>query len=685
MNKFAQMLLLEISLDDHYNKYIKPKYPELLYDSYYHIAQIDPTSTNDQRGKYVEWLIKALTPLTKTYKSAGNPYVTMLIKVTQGQPYNIDKDDLNQALGRYDKYPKKEDINKFTNIQDFVIYVRNLPATGKEEKEKDKAIFGDKENIHIIDITEDWIVAQPLTHEGSVKLARYKSPQSAKWCTADPTSDNHCKSYNARGVLVNFLNRKNPLEKVQFFVNINEHQISEVRDFHNQSITKELEKELMTISPRVEEFFKKKMDISGKVYGISEESFHRHYNTTKEFIEKYADQLDEQMKAHIRLAYNQYAIDIITGGHERENNREGLQEFITYNNYQYMNNNYLLPETKDKIQDRFLDYGKFIFTTEYYADEDRYMGIIKQYSVDMGYEGSKILAVMDTWFTGKYRDEIKKLAQEYVDDILIYIKKENAMVYLPTSDVKQPIVKYIDPNWIHEVETYNATVLSSYAQAAIDKVKREDIEAVDNDNWSGTNLSTALIPYPDVKALYRLIDGLDKKSKIDVKSLYMKLLPKGSNYFETETKPYKVGDNSGFDTVINIKVTQSFSALLQQYVYGTFDEYPTAQTHLKAITMPLYKEMVQLMLNNPNVQVLVDEYMTNNFMVVDIVEKKEEYLKIVGEKFKARYEYLNDTKRINSLPNEERTPAIRKMSNDLKGLMTWFKEVNEYFQRKEDE
>jgi hypothetical protein len=220
---FSHLLLLEITLTDHYEKYMSKKYPDMSYDEYERIAAFDPTTKNGQRGKYVEWLLKMydvgdnrLYFNTSTYSEIFQDYLLRYAKFTG----------------------KKLDINSFKNIGEFNSWVDfNIPEeSNKEKKAKEKEIFNRSEDIKIIDVSEDWIIAQPLTQEGNILLARYKSDESAKWCTADPSYTGHWKNYTRNGDLICFLSKHDPEEKYQ--IHVVDGKIEESRDFNdNESDT----------------------------------------------------------------------------------------------------------------------------------------------------------------------------------------------------------------------------------------------------------------------------------------------------------------------------------------------------------------------------------------------------------------------------------------------------------------
>jgi hypothetical protein len=663
MSKFTQMLLLEISLKDHFEKFIAKKYPDLRYEIYNMIADLDPTGRNDQRGKYVEWLIKALEPLKKSFKTSGEPWFTVLLKLTQGHPYNINKDDLHKALGRYDKYPKKEDINKFTNIQDFVIYVKNLPPTGKEEKEKDKEIFNDKQNIYIIDVTDEWIVAQPLTHEGSIKLARYKSPQSAKWCTADPTSDSHCKSYNDRGVLVNFLNRKDSMWKVQFFLDTGNLRVGEVKNFYNEDISAREQQELEELSDRVIEFFDKKLGLTEYINSISEESFKNRFNTTIDTIEKFSERLTDEMVAHITSVYSKYMMEGISTW-----DKEGLATFYVSKHSSKMEE-FLTEEATRAVEGKIFENPDKLFNLIYTEVPDVVSVPSTGVEVDeidqiliQGYKQSSFMSENQKLIKEKMNNAIDRLFV-YADENSFYIDTNHAKVFMYLAETT--FDKYIKGR----VNTHNDGLRNKVADVAIKTTTREDIEKCDETNWQEPN--SAVLP------LYHRIYHLDKDTPVDVKKLYTLLIPKNSDYFEVREPKNKSNRyyDSPFTMMYPIKILTSVMWILYLNDEKVFDNYPSAKTHIKKMFVPLYEEIYQLLDNNVDANIIINENMSLTRMVVEAVGKQTQFWDMLKRKTTSMYNELNDTKRINSLGSDERVHAVHAMGKRVTDLLKWSTEM----------
>lgn len=208
-----ESLLVEISLKDHFENYISSKF-NISFEDYEKIAKLDPTTKNEQKGKYVEWLLK-------------------MNKIDPDMDIPAFRNSLKEYLPKFIKVSSGKDINEFKTIKDFLRYVDTLPdISNKEQKRQEKNIFNRPEDIKIIDVMEEWIIAQPLTKEGSIALARWKSDKSAKWCTADPDTDVNWNYYTRKGDLLIFLNRKDGFEKYQIFV-VNG-KIEESRDFNDR-------------------------------------------------------------------------------------------------------------------------------------------------------------------------------------------------------------------------------------------------------------------------------------------------------------------------------------------------------------------------------------------------------------------------------------------------------------------
>jgi hypothetical protein len=212
-----EQLLSEISLADHYQKFIPPTL--LSFDAYEKLAKIDPTTINNQRGKYVEWLIR-------------------LFKSKEDLESRAIQSAITNYLVKYSKTSGVRDINSFKSIKEFFTYMETLPDTsGKEKKKAEKDILRTSEDIKILGTSveyddDEYIVAQALTQKGDIILARYKTDQSAKWCTADPSYDGHWRQYTRRGDLLVFIEVDNWKNKYQIF--IEDGVIKESRDFDDR-------------------------------------------------------------------------------------------------------------------------------------------------------------------------------------------------------------------------------------------------------------------------------------------------------------------------------------------------------------------------------------------------------------------------------------------------------------------
>lgn len=223
MFSIKKFLLNEITGAEHYEKYMKPKYSGMSLNTYNIIAQMDPTAKPDSRGKYVEWLIKIYSTKAKLFSMDIDKYVRI-------KQQNFPVESTKNRLIKYDKHPQKKDINTFKTLSQLFDYIDSLPITGKELKKQDKEIFTDTYNVKIIDSNEKWIIATPLTHEGSKKLAYYKVPHGADWCTARKDNPRAFDDYNEHGILLIFINKQTPTEKYQAYFSLETFQIEEVKD-----------------------------------------------------------------------------------------------------------------------------------------------------------------------------------------------------------------------------------------------------------------------------------------------------------------------------------------------------------------------------------------------------------------------------------------------------------------------
>lgn len=259
MNKFISYLkeeyLTEITLKDHFEKYIEPKYGHRLdYGFYVNYAELDPTTNGNNRGRYVEWIIKTVMN-THSDIEDYNQWKNEVENTLHGLQLPSERMgiDLPKHLALFDLRSKGVDINKFKTFTDLCEYADSLPPSEREKKKAEKEIFDKPNDIQMIDVNDNWIVARPLTWEGNKKLACYKAT-GADWCTARQEDSNHFDQYNAGGTLVVFINRKDPTEKVQFYVN-KEMYIQEVKDEGNNSIDKQRQDELIHSSSNVKKYF----------------------------------------------------------------------------------------------------------------------------------------------------------------------------------------------------------------------------------------------------------------------------------------------------------------------------------------------------------------------------------------------------------------------------------------------
>lgn len=211
-NFFENRLLVEITLQDHFDTFVNSKY-RLDFDEYRTIARLDPTTTDNRKGKYVDWILKTFVKDGK-----WNVNITYFTNVQQD----------------FVKFIKKPaDINKFKTYQEFHDYVETIPEeSNREIKKKAKDIFNSPDDIKILSVTDEWIIIETLTREGNIMGAQYKTSPQANWCTAYLDRDNYWNDYSRRGDLIQIINKKEPKEKYQVFIDNKE--IVEERDYNDR-------------------------------------------------------------------------------------------------------------------------------------------------------------------------------------------------------------------------------------------------------------------------------------------------------------------------------------------------------------------------------------------------------------------------------------------------------------------
>lgn len=231
MISFKDFLLLEaLSPKEHYEKYMLLKYPTLTEENYDLVAAADPTNSQSQRGKYIEWILKVLAIKAKIYNVDINKYMD----IKHG---NIPLDKIHKLLKRFHSHPKKIDINSFKSFLSFSEFVKELPATQNEIKQQEKDLFSNERDVQFIDNNQKWIIARPLTWKGSKMLACYKTPKGADWCTARQDSQIGFDDYDQHGILLVFINKDKPEEKYQAYYDYDSMEIGEVRDKNQVAIT----------------------------------------------------------------------------------------------------------------------------------------------------------------------------------------------------------------------------------------------------------------------------------------------------------------------------------------------------------------------------------------------------------------------------------------------------------------
>ena len=173
------------------------------------IVNIDPTSNFEagKGGKYCPWIFRQY--------NSGN--------LTSEDFTNL-KDALELFSRQYRKYPKP-DLGQYKTLDEFL---EATDAVGNRElSEKEKAKLLKKQAHHASDadkrfiVSEDnWEVWQPLTHAGSISLAR-DGGHKARWCTAYEGDTAYWDRYTSQGPLYIFLNKSNPDEKYQLHLPTN--------------------------------------------------------------------------------------------------------------------------------------------------------------------------------------------------------------------------------------------------------------------------------------------------------------------------------------------------------------------------------------------------------------------------------------------------------------------------------
>ena len=194
-----EQYLVEITLQDHYKQYITPKF-DIPFEEYETIAKLDPTSSDNRKGKYVDWIIKTFL----------KPDGTWDVKKTY-------MNNVKQALNKFINKPV--DINQFKSYEDLQAYVETIPEkSNRQIKKEKKDIFNSPDDIKVIDNTDEWICIQTLTKEGNILGAQYKTDPQAKWCTAYLNEHNMFNNYDRRGALLQFINKADPYEKYQVLI-----------------------------------------------------------------------------------------------------------------------------------------------------------------------------------------------------------------------------------------------------------------------------------------------------------------------------------------------------------------------------------------------------------------------------------------------------------------------------------
>lgn len=233
MKRFAEMLN-EISQADHFYTYVHPKYPDINAWLYSEFSRVDPTAKNEQKGKYIDWILKIVDQWVR-----GMNYDLMDIhhRWLGAKDGDLDTTRLGykiySALKRLDAHPKKVDINQLKTVGELVDYVNDLPPTAREQKKIDKDIFENPNDVTVIVKNSKFIIARPLTWEGDKKLARYKS-KGADWCTARSDSRHGWDEYNQDGYMFVVISVPNPEIKFQLYYDLGKDAFTEIKDANNE-------------------------------------------------------------------------------------------------------------------------------------------------------------------------------------------------------------------------------------------------------------------------------------------------------------------------------------------------------------------------------------------------------------------------------------------------------------------
>lgn len=181
-------LLLEgANIWDVYEKYYKNTLDEKTYEE---IAKCDPTSKGDNKGKYLQWLIKE-------FVSNGNNDLRKFCLIAR------------ESLAWYDRHrqllwdDKQKDISKLDIFALEKIYEEQKDDlfTQKEIKEQADCVFNSPE----------WQIIIPKTWAAS----KYYGAET-KWCTASRDCSDYFDSYTSDGPLYINIDKRNGVDKYQF-------------------------------------------------------------------------------------------------------------------------------------------------------------------------------------------------------------------------------------------------------------------------------------------------------------------------------------------------------------------------------------------------------------------------------------------------------------------------------------
>jgi len=186
---------------------------------------LDPTykQNSNKGGKYCPWIFKQYNKGNLTTSYFG---------------------DLKEALSDFAKNAKNytySDLGRYTNVNDFLTDAEKVIHRELTYKEKAKQLKKEAHNAGDTDkklLAKDgvWEMWQPLTHAGSISLARWGG-KKAFWCTAHQGTSQYWEQHIEHSPMYIFINTSDPGEKYQLqFTPTNERgydEYAEWYDFNN--------------------------------------------------------------------------------------------------------------------------------------------------------------------------------------------------------------------------------------------------------------------------------------------------------------------------------------------------------------------------------------------------------------------------------------------------------------------